>query len=241
MSNSIESKTGPAKPQEQRNNGKTRIAAKQGIAMKDTLQSLFEDNRNKYPDFLKRTKQESTSTQWGTGVMPAYDLLPYNAELLGHKAGRMLKKESEPGNNKQCYHLEKHGEIISETEYAEYNSREGYWLVYQRFFIYQPDHAIEFAFGSSRDSDTEANLNFVKWAKLENSTTTNSYLFNRRGEYTELDYNYQNNKITTINQRSWLTDEIIAHRLYQLNHASNGVIITEILPDGSIHKIFPKK
>ncbi|MGC5698831.1 hypothetical protein J4P02_01365 [Pseudomonas sp. NFXW11] len=209
--------------------------------MKDTLQSLFEDNRNKYPAFLKWVEQESISTQWGTGVMPAYDLLPYNAELLGHKAGRMLKKESEPGNNKQCYHLDKHGKIISETEYAEHNSREGYWLVYKRFFIYAPDHAIEFTFGSSRDNDIEANLNFVKWAKLESGTIINSYFLNRRDEYIELDYSYQDNKITSINQASWLTDEVIKNRYYQLTHTDNGVIITEALSDGSICKVFPRK
>lgn len=207
--------------------------------MKRILEELFDSNKYKYSFHLKVVKENSVSTQWSTGVMPAYDLLPYSSELLGRKAGRILKKESEPGRNKQFYYLDKFGKIIGEIEYAEYISREAAWLIYRRFFIYSSDHAIEFAFSSVMETDVEADLNFVKWVKIENSKIISSYFLNRFGEYTELEYSYSVNEVSSIIQKSWMTDEVIAVRVFELAHVDGAVIITEALPDGSMLRVFP--
>ena len=207
--------------------------------MREVLEQLFSGDKYNYQFFLKLVERESVSTQWGSGVMPAYDLLPYSSELLGRKAGRILKKESEPGRNKQCYYLDNFGKIISEIEYAEYNSRETAWLIYRRFFIYSSDHAIEFAFSSVLETDVEADLNFVKWVKIENSKIISSYFLNRFGEYTELEYSYSVSEVSSIVQKSWMTDEVIAVRVFELAHVDGVVIITEAFPDGSMLRVFP--
>jgi hypothetical protein len=209
--------------------------------MKKTLQIIFENNKQKYPDFLKLVEKESSATQWGIGIMSAYSIIPYYSEMLGCKQGRMLKNESTPGKNKQRYNLNNQGKIISETEFVNFNSRKNYWLTVKRFFAYKQNHIVEFCFSSASDHGIEAKLDFVKLAKTKDNLTVSCYMLNSDNEYTRLDYNYTNKRITTINQQMWLTENLVANRSYDLHHANTGVIITETLPDGNTYKIFPTK
>jgi len=170
------------------------------------------------------------------GVMSAYSTSPFACELQGSKPGCLLKKPSEPGNNRQCYFLNSNGQIICELKYAKYLPRKDRWIVYRTFFLHQDEQIIEYAFDSELDGSREADLMSIAITRLTEGQVTARYSLYTRGEYVETLYSSSDRGTLSIAQTIWAQSQ--THREYEVVGDKNSPIIFERI-DGEHVQIYP--
>lgn len=204
--------------------------------MKDFLMSLYEDYNGKYSELIEQMSREKMACRWGYGVLPAFSIDPYAFELLGYKRGRMLKKNSNPGLNKQCYYVDKQNRIIEEIIYASYREKRNEWLTYRNFYIYNENSILGLLYHSTFENSLDAGLNKVIWMSIEGGLINKKYTFTYDGEYSEVDYIYNDNGITQVNKRVW--SSFYFERNYIIE-SSDPLIINERLEDGKNIRIYP--
>lgn len=207
--------------------------------MKEQLQQLMNKNSNRYADFIKWADTEKNSMKWGMGVLPAYTLEPYYCELLGYKPGRMLKKEGAPAKNRQCYYLDNKNRIICELEHVKYFEKRDDWMIARIFFVHDSESINGFKFGASLESRRESSLAHVVMALKHNNLITKVCSLSNSGEYSELEYFYDDTAVVAIKQKLWI--EVYVERNFILHHTKDGLIIEETLPDNSHIRIYPAK
>lgn len=206
--------------------------------MKDFLLSLINEYKEKYSDLIFHVEKSHVSKQWGMGLMPSYNPAPYICELQGSSPGRLLKNSSKPANNKQCYFLDNHQEIIAEIQYAKYIKFKEQWIIYRRFFINTPASIIELNFGSTLEKNMDANLDSVAVNKLEGGHTIAHYSLLNTGEYFETFYKYNGGKIVSVTENIWR--DTFTTRIYEITHANGAPTIYELLQDNSKILIYPE-
>lgn len=206
--------------------------------MKDLLLSRLAEYKDKYAELISFVEHSHKSKQWATGIMPTYNPAPYNCELQGCKPGRLLKKDSEPAKDRQCYFLDENKKIIGEIQYSKYVKLKNQWIVYRRFFLNKPDAIIELAFGSDFEGSTEANLDSVAINVYELDHVTAHYKLLNTGEYFETFYQYQAGKITSVTENIWR--ETLTTRTYEILHTESDLTIFEVLPDNSKTVTYPE-
>ncbi|EOL9140044.1 hypothetical protein ACM94A_002672 [Enterobacter hormaechei] len=204
--------------------------------MKDYLKKLHEDYNGKYSELIEQMDREKATCRWGYGVMSAFSIDPYASELLGYKPGRMLKNNSSPGVNKQCYYMDEQNRIIEEITYASHRKKDDEWIVYRDFYIYHQDNIIGLFYGSTFENSKDSGLNKIIFMNFKNGLAKNKYTFMYDGEYSETDYIYNNDKLIKIYQRVW--SSFYFERNYII--ASNDpLIINESLENGGNIRIYP--
>lgn len=204
--------------------------------MKKELEILFERNKREFAFFKEEANKIGVASKWGQGVIPPYSILPFYSELLGNKPGRFLKKASKPGVNKQCYLLNTDNQIINGVEYDSFNDLNSQWIVSNKFYFYSPDSTIQYSFGSAFENETNARLERVTIAQIEDNKIKSAYSFGNRSEYEELYYSYQDDRICGITQKVWVDAYFERHYIIMYDDIS----ILEILSDGTTQKIYPE-
>lgn len=204
--------------------------------MKEKLRVLFEDNKGNFSFFKENVDKQKVSSIWGIGVIPPYSILPFYSEMLGNKPGRFLKKSSQPGKNRQCYLLNINNEIINSIVYDEFSRFNNQWIVSNKFYFYSPNSIIQYSFGTAFEHESNAKLNSVTFAQIEEDKIVKAFILGSRNEYEELEYLYHNNEIYFIKQKSWL--EVYFERNYKIVHGDH-ISIYEILNNGKMEIIYP--
>lgn len=204
--------------------------------MKDFLKSLYEDYNGKYSELIDQMNRERTTCRWGYGVMPAFSIEPYASELLGYKPGRMLKNNSTPGVNKQCYYVDEQNRIIEEITYASHRKKDNEWIVYRNFYIYRENTILGLLYSSAFENSKNTGLNKIIFINIENKLIKNKYTFMYDGEYSEVDYIYNNDKIIKIYQRVWSSFYFERTCLIESN---DPLIINEYLGNSRSIRIYP--
>lgn len=204
--------------------------------MKDFLKNLYEEYNGKYSELIDQMNREKVACRWGYGVLPAFSIDPYAFELLGYKRGRMLKKNSSPGMNKQCYYVDKQNRIIEEIIYASYREKRNEWLVYRGFYIYNENSILGLLYGSAFENSLDVGLNKLIWMSIEDGLIKKKYTFIYDGEYSEVDYVYNDNAITKVNQKVW--SAFYFERNYIIE-SSDPLVINECLENGENIRIYP--
>lgn len=156
--------------------------------------------------------------------------------MLGNKPGRFLKKASKPGANRQCYLLNTDNQIINGVEYDSFNDLNSQWIVSNKFYFYSSDSTIQYSFGSVFENETNARLERVTIAQIEDNKIKSAYSFGNRSEYEELYYSYQDDRICGITQKVWVDAYFERHYIIMYDDIS----ILEILSDGTTQKIYPE-
>ncbi|MGG8166910.1 hypothetical protein PGO42_09105 [Klebsiella aerogenes] len=204
--------------------------------MKDYLKKLHEDYNGKYSELIEQMNRDNVTCRWGYGVMPAFSIEPYVSELLGYKPGRMLKNNSTPGVNKQCYYTDKQNRIIEAITYVSHRKKNNEWVVYRSFYIYHENNIIGLLYSSTSEKSKDAGLNKIIFVNIENELAKNKYTFMYDGEYSETDYVYNNDKIIKIYQRVW--SSFYFERNYIIK-SNDPLIINESLENGGNVRIYP--
>ena len=204
--------------------------------MKDFLKSLYEDYNGKYSELIEQMNGEKATCRWGYGVMPAFSIEPYASELLGHKPGRMLKNNSIAGVNKQCYYVDEQNRIIEGITYASHRKKDNEWIVYRNFYIYQENTILGLLYSSTFEDSKNTGLNKIVFISIDNKLINNKYTFMYDGEYSEVDYIYNKDKIIKIYQRVW--SSFYFERTY-LIESNDPLIINEYLENSGNIRIYP--
>lgn len=206
--------------------------------MKELLQSLLNEYKEKYAELIDFTEDHQQSKIWGMGIMPSYNPAPYTCELQGSKPGRLLKKPCDPAKDRQCYFLDENKKIIGEIAYAKYVKIKKQWIVYRNFFINKPNAIIELKFSSALEGDFEANLDSASITTYDDNGTNGNFSLLNTGEYFETSYTYKNNKIISITEKIWR--EVYTERSYDVNYSGDNAVLFELLSNGSRYKIYPE-
>lgn len=206
--------------------------------MKDLLFTLINEYKDKYPELISLAEHTHKTKKWGMGVMPSYNPAPYTCELQGCKPGRLLKKNSEPAKDRQCYFLDENDNFIAEIQYAKYVKFKSQWIVYRRFFINEPNRIIELEFGSNFEDSIDANLDSASIITFTRHHPTARYSLLNTGEYVEILYKYDADTVSSITENIWR--ETFTTRHYEINSTNDDLTILEILPDNSKTPIYPE-
>lgn len=204
--------------------------------MKDFLKKSHEDYNGKYSELIEQMDREKTACRWGYGVMPAFSVDPYASELLGYKPGRMLKKISTPGINKQCYYMDEQGRIIERITYASHRKKDNEWVVYRDFYIYHENDILCLLYGSTSENSKYTRLSKIIFMNIEGEFVKNKYTFMSDGEYSEMDYIYKNDKIIKIYQRVW---SVFYFERNYLIESNDPLVINEYVEKGENIRIYP--
>lgn len=195
--------------------------------MKQKLLELMNDPLLSYEKLIDKVEKERYSEKWASGIMDAYSIEPYHAELNDCVPGKMLKGTSEKKKDRQCYFLDKSGNIISKIRYAKYIKIKNQWIVYRSFFINYPDHIIEYVYSSTFENTFDASLSFINILAKENNKPVSFYTLSDNHEYTESHYTYKNEIIISIHQKLWVNTYI--ERNYKVDCVGKNIKIIETL------------
>jgi len=207
--------------------------------MKEFLEKCKEEYTLKIPQLLKEVKLKTHYTKWSKTVLPAYQLEPFETELLGYKLGRFLKNEPQVNKHVKHYFFDSEDKIVGILEYDFYNDYEKEWVVTRFLYIYVQDGIFEVKLSSSHITEEPTKINRITYVKLFNDKVIESYNLHNDNRFSKLVYKYSGNKIVSIERDLWIPN--LLKSIYEIEYPDeNTYIIWEIDNDSRI-KIYPKE
>ena len=207
--------------------------------MRDFLEKCKEDYTFKIPQLLKEVRLKTHYTKWSKTVLSAYQLEPFETELLGYKLGKFLRNEPKINQNVKSYFFDNENRIIGELDYDFYNNYEKEWVVTRFLYIYVQEGIFELKLSSSHITEEPTKINRITYVRLFNGKVIESYNLHNDNRFSKLVYKYSDNKIVSIERDLWIPN--LLKSIYEIEYPDeNTYIIWEIDNDTKI-KIYPNE
>ena len=207
--------------------------------MKEFLEKCKEEYTLKIPQLLKEVKLKTHYTKWSKTVLSAYQLEPFETELLGYKLGKFLRNEPKINKNVKSYFFDNENRIIGELDYDFYNNYEKEWVVTRFLYIYVQEGIFELKLSSSHITEEPTKINRITYVRLFNDKVIESYNLHNDNRFSKLVYKYSDNKIVSIERDLWIPN--LLKSIYEIEYPDeNTYIIWEIDNDTKI-KIYPNE
>ena len=207
--------------------------------MRDFLEKCKEDYTFKIPQLLKEVRLKTHYTKWSKTVLSAYQLEPFETELLGYKLGKFLRNEPKINKNVKSYFFDNENRIIRELDYDFYNNYEKEWVVTRFLYIYVQEGIFELKLSSSHITEEPTKINRITYVRLFNDKVIESYNLHNDNRFSKLVYKYSDNKIVSIERDLWIPN--LLKSIYEIEYPDeNTYIIWEIDNDTKI-KIYPNE
>ena len=207
--------------------------------MREFLEKCKEEYTLKIPQLLKEVRLKTHYTKWSKTVLSAYQLEPFETELLGYKLGKFLRNKPKINKNVKSYFFNNENRIIGELDYDFYNNYEKEWVVTRFLYIYVQDGIFELKLSSSHITEEPTKINRITYVKLFNDKVIESYNLHNDKRFSKLVYKYSDNKIVSIERDLWIPN--LLKSIYEIEYPDeNTYIIWEIDNDTKI-KIYPKE
>ena len=207
--------------------------------MREFLEKCKEEYTLKIPQLLKEVRLKTHYTKWSKTVLSAYQLEPFETELLGYKLGKFLRNEPKINKNVKSYFFDNENRIIGELDYDFYNNYEKEWVVTRFLYIYVQDGIFELKLSSSHITEEPTKINRITYVKLFNDKVIESYNLHNDKRFSKLVYKYSDNKIVSIERDLWIPN--LLKSIYEIEYPDeNTYIIWEIDNDTRV-KIYPKE
>ena len=207
--------------------------------MRDFLEKCKEEYTLKIPQLLKEVRLKTHYTKWSKTVLSAYQLEPFETELLGYKLGKFLRNEPKINKNVKSYLFDTENRIIGELDYDFYNNYEKEWVVTRFLYIYVQEGIFELKLSSSHITEEPTKINRITYVRLFNDKVIESYNLHNDNRFSKLVYKYSDNKIVSIERDLWIPN--LLKSIYEIEYPDeNTYIIWEIDNDTKI-KIYPNE
>ena len=207
--------------------------------MRDFLEKCKEEYTLKIPQLLKEVRLKTHYTKWSKTVLSAYQLEPFETELLGYKLGKFLRNEPKINKNVKSYFFDNENRIIGELDYDFYNNYEKEWVVTRFLYIYVQEGIFELKLSSSHITEEPTKINLITYVRLFNDKVIESYNLHNDNRFSKLVYKYSDNKIVSIERDLWIPN--LLKSIYEIEYPDeNTYIIWEIDNDTKI-KIYPNE
>ncbi|WP_315046954.1 hypothetical protein [Capnocytophaga sputigena] len=207
--------------------------------MRDFLEKCKEDYTFKIPQLLKEVRLKTHYTKWSKTILSAYQLEPFETELLGYKLGKFLRNEPKINKNVKSYFFDNENRIIGELDYDFYNNYEKEWVVTRFLYIYVQEGIFELKLSSSHITEEPTKINRITYVRLFNDKVIESYNLHNDNRFSKLVYKYSDNKIVSIERDLWIPN--LLKSIYEIEYPDeNTYIIWEIDNDTRV-KIYPKE
>ena len=206
--------------------------------MREFLEKSKEEYTLKIPQLLEEVKLKTHYTKWSKTVLSAYQLEPFETELLGYKLGKFLRNEPKINKNVKSYFFDNENRIIGELDYDFYNNYEKEWVVTRFLYIYVQEGIFELKLSSSHITEEPTKINRITYVRLFNGKVIESYNLHNDNRFSKLVYKYSDNKIVSIERDLWIPN--LLKSIYEIEYPDeNTYIIWEIDNDTRV-KIYPK-
>ena len=207
--------------------------------MREFLEKSKEEYTPKIPQLLEEVKLKTHYTKWSKTILSAYQLEPFETELLGYKLGRFLKNEPPISKHVKYYFFDHEDKIIGELDYDFYNDFKKEWVVTRFLYIYVQEGIFEIILSSSHITEEPTKINRITYVKLFNNKVIESYSLHNDNRFAKLVYKYSDNRIVSIERDLWIPN--LLKSTYEIEYPDeNTYIIWEIDNDTRV-KIYPKE
>ena len=207
--------------------------------MREFLEKCKEEYTLKIPQLLKEVRLKTHYTKWSKTVLSAYQLEPFETELLGYKLGKFLRNEPKINKNVKSYFFDNENRIIGELDYDFYNNYEKEWVVTRFLYIYVQEGIFELKLSSSHITEEPTKINRITYVRLFNDKVIESYNLHNDNRFSKLVYKYSDNKIVSIERDLWIPN--LLKSIYEIEYPDeNTYIIWQIDNDTKI-KIYPNE
>nr|WP_311458176.1 hypothetical protein [uncultured Capnocytophaga sp.] len=207
--------------------------------MREFLEKSKEEYTPKIPQLLEEVKLKTHYTKWSKTILSAYQLEPFETELLGYKLGRFLKNEPPISKHVKYYFFDSEDKIVGRLEYNFYNNYEKEWVVTRFLYIYIQGGIFEIKLSSSHISEEPTKINRITYVKLLNDKVIESYNLHNDNRFSKLVYKYSDNRIVSIERDLWIPN--LLKSTYEIEYLDQSAyIIWEIEDDDTKIKIYPK-
>lgn len=207
--------------------------------MREFLEKCKEEYTLKIPQLLKEVRIKTHYTKWSKTVLSAYQLEPFETELLGYKLGKFLRNKPKINKNVKSYFFNNENRIIGELDYDFYNNYEKEWVVTRFLYIYVQEGIFELKLSGSHITEEPTKINRITYVRLFNDKVIESYNLHNDNRFSKLVYKYSDNKIVSIERDLWIPN--LLKSIYEIEYPDeNTYIIWEIDNDTKI-KIYPKE
>ena len=207
--------------------------------MREFLEKCKEEYTLKIPQLLKEVRLKTHYTKWSKTVLSAYQLEPFETELLGYKLGKFLRNKPKINKNVKSYFFNNENRIIGELDYDFYNNYEKEWVVTRFLYIYVQEGIFELKLSSSHITEEPTKINRITYVRLFNDKVIESYNLHNDNRFSKLVYKYSDNKIVSIERDLWIPN--LLKSIYEIEYPDeNTYIIWEIDNDTKI-KIYPNE
>lgn len=206
--------------------------------MREFLEKSKEEYTPKIPQLLEEVKLKTHYTKWSKTVLPAYQLEPFETELLGYKLGRFLKNEPQVNKHVKHYFFDSEDKIVGRLEYDFYNNYEKEWVVTRFLYVYIQGGIFEIKLSSSHISEEPTKINRITYVKLLNDKVIESYSLHNDNRFAKLVYKYSDNRIVSIERDLWIPN--LLKSTYEIEYLDQSAYIIWEIEDGTKIKIYPK-
>ena len=207
--------------------------------MREFLEKSKEEYTPKIPQLLEEVKLKTHYTKWSKTILSAYQLEPFETELLGYKLGRFLKNEPPISKHVKYYFFDSEDKIVGRLEYNFYNNYEKEWVVTRFLYIYIQGGIFEIKLSSSHITEEPTKINRITYVKLLNDKVIESYSLHNDNRFAKLVYKYSDNRIVSIERDLWIPN--LLKSTYEIEYLDQSAyIIWEIEDDDTKIKIYPK-
>ena len=206
--------------------------------MREFLEKSKEEYTPKIPQLLEEVKLKTHYTKWSKTILSAYQLEPFETELLGYKLGRFLKNEPPISKHVKYYFFDSEDKIVGRLEYDFYNNYEKEWVVTRFLYIYIQDGIFELKLSSSHITEEPTKINRITYVKLLNDKVIESYSLHNDNRFAKLVYKYSDNRIVSIERDLWIPN--LLKSTYEIEYLDQSAYIIWEIEDGTKKKIYPK-
>ena len=207
--------------------------------MREFLEKSKEEYTPKIPQLLEEVKLKTHYTKWSKTILSAYQLEPFETELLGYKLGRFLKNEPPISKDVKYYFFDHEDKIIGELDYDFYNDFKKEWVVTRFLYVYIQGGIFEIELSSSHITEEPTKINRITYVKLLNDKVIESYSLHNDNRFAKLVYKYSDNRIVSIERDLWIPN--LLKSTYEIEYLDQSAyIIWEIEDDDTKIKIYPK-
>ena len=207
--------------------------------MREFLEKSKEEYTPKIPQLLEEVKLKTHYTKWSKTILSAYQLEPFETELLGYKLGRFLKNEPPISKDVKYYFFDHEDKIIGELDYDFYNDFKKEWVVTRFLYVYIQGGIFEIELSSSHITEEPTKINRITYVKLLNDKVIESYSLHNDNRFAKLVYKYSDNRIVSIERDLWMPN--LLKSTYEIEYLDQSAyIIWEIEDDDTKIKIYPK-
>ena len=207
--------------------------------MRDFLEKCKEEYTLKIPQLLKEVRLKTHYTKWSKTVLSAYQLEPFETELLGYKLGKFLRNEPKINKNVKSYFFDNENRIIGELDYDFYNNYEKEWVVTRFLYIYVQEGIFELKLSSSHITEEPTKINRITYVRLFNDKVIESYNLHNDNRFSKLVYKYSDNKIVSIERDLWIPN--LLKSIYEIEYPDENTYIIWEIDNNTKIKIYPNE